>query len=121
MLGLRAILFAQVPLTHITGAVACFEKSFPDRHLRQWQRDLAFGWNPLGDAYTLRGFPRHHRGTRRRAHGIGRIGTLKVHPTRRQCVNVWRFVKGGTIHADIRPAEIINKKDQHIRARSLGK
>ena len=58
---------------------------------------------------------RHDARSGRRANRAGGIAEIKLHPRFRQVINIWGFMKSGTISAKIHHPHIIDQKEDEIR------
>ena len=57
---------------------------------------------------------RQNTGTRRRTDGACRVGIGESHSRSSKCVDVWRFVELASEATHVRPAEIIDQKENEI-------
>ena len=71
--------------------------------------------NPVGYINTDRVASRHDARTGRGANRAGGIAVIKLHPRLRQIIDIWGFMKSGTIGSQIHHPHIIDQEEDEIR------
>ena len=126
LIGWPMAFASQVPFTGKEGLVVMLLERLGNGHLfvckiiailwmqHQIRGTVALAGNPVGDIHA-HGMPTGHDArTRRAAHRAGGVPLGEAHAAGRQPIYIGCLVKLAAIGPDIRPAHVINQKEQEI-------